>query len=173
MHIATSNTQYGYKSNLSAIDAIGVTESYMGKPTDATNLLLMDLSRAFDTINRTIPWATWYKNGLPVEMILHIRRWHQNALLMTKTQGQYGPQVNSNIGVYQGSAISVLLFTIYLGDMMEDYAALNLQNPIPMRHTQDCAPETQENNLHEYIKNQYAKMDKKRRKWKRNTTRKS
>ena len=44
---------------------------------------------------------------------------------MAKSHNQYGPPVINNIGVYQGSAISALLFIIYLGDMMEDYDAVN------------------------------------------------
>ena len=79
---------------------------------------------------------------------------------MTKTQRQYGPKVNNNIGVSQGSEISARLCTTYLDDMMEDYAALNLQDPIPMEHTQECAPETQDKNLREYTKKQYGKMGK-------------
>ena len=54
---------------------------------------------------------------------------------MPKQKGTYGTPGNNNIGVFRGSAISALLFIIYLDDMMEDYEALNIHKRITLKHT--------------------------------------
>ena len=97
----------------------------------------MDLSKAFDTIDRTLLWATLYRRGLPGEMIRPIGRGHQGQRLAPKYRGRYGEAEDNNIGVFQGSAISELICIIYLDDMMEDLASLNRRTDLPMRVIQD------------------------------------
>ena len=107
-----------------------------------THILLMDLSKAFDTVNRPLMWTTLYRKGIPIDMIKQIWRGHQNTQLLSKSHNQYGPPVLNNIGVFQGSAISALLFIIYLDDMMEDYDALNANKQILRKQTQErCTQE--------------------------------
>ena len=58
-------------------------------------------------------------------MIRHIRRGRQGTRLAPKYKGRYGEPKEDNIGVSQGSAISALLFIIYLGGVVGDLASLN------------------------------------------------
>jgi len=125
LHLITKNTQFGHKTHLSTIDAITKIESHLTQATPDTQLLLMGLTKAFDKVNRTIMWTTLYKKGIPIEMITHIRRGHLDTMLLPKTKRIYGKPTENNIGVFQGSAISALLFIIYQDDMMQDYEALN------------------------------------------------
>ena len=90
LHIITSNNQYGYKEKNSTIDAIMKVEQYLTTKNNATNILLMDLSKAFDTVNRTILWTSLYKAGLPIQLILHIRRGHIETTLQAKHNKLYG-----------------------------------------------------------------------------------
>ena len=77
---------------------------------------------------------TLYKKGLPLETIARIREGHRHTTICAKYQGKYGkPEIN-NVGVFQGSVISALLFIIYLDDMMEDYTAMNRQAKIPQEN---------------------------------------
>jgi len=55
--------------------------------------------------------------------------------LMTKINNRYGPPGNNNVGVFQVSEISALLFVIYLDGMMEDYQTLNTIREIPGKYT--------------------------------------
>ena len=135
MHILTANNQFGYKEGLSTTDAIQKVEEYINKATPDSHIILMDLSKAFDTINRPLLWTALYKKGIPIEMIKQIWRGHQNTQLMAKTNNQYGPKVINNVGVFQGSAISALLFIIYLDDVMGDYNALNANKQIATKQT--------------------------------------
>ena len=97
----------------------------------------MGLSKAFDTINRTLLWTTLYKKGIPGEMIRHIRRGHTGTRLAPKYKEKYGKLNGNNIGVFQRSAISALLFIIYLDDMVGDLEALNRRANLPIRIVQD------------------------------------
>ena len=55
-------------------DAILKIEQYIQEGTGGNQILLMGLSEAFDTINRTQLWTTLYKKGLPLETITRIRK---------------------------------------------------------------------------------------------------
>ena len=57
--------------------------------------------------------------------------------LAPKYRGRYGDADGGNIVVTQGSAISALLFIIYLDDMVEDLAALNRRTKLPIGIIQD------------------------------------
>ena len=107
----------------------------------------MDLSKAFDAVNRTILRTSLYKAGIPIQTILHIRRGHTNTTLQSKYNKQYGGEINNNIGVSQGSAASALLFIIYLQDMMDDFHALNYLHKIPYRETKQRDEQSKINTL--------------------------
>ena len=66
-----------------------------------TKILLMDLSKAFGTINRTLLWTTLYKKGIPEEMIRRVRRGHTGTRLAPKYKGRYGKLNENNIGASQ------------------------------------------------------------------------
>ena len=153
LHLLTPSTQYGYKSGLSTIDAIIKFEHEIKTGTSNLTLVLMDLSKAFDCANRTLLWNAIYKKGLPIPMIQHIRQGHQNTTLRRKDNGEYGLPVKNNVGVFQGSALSALLFIIYLDEVIQDYQALNDEAKLPQRHTIQTAAQTHTNNLLGHIKN--------------------
>jgi len=95
----------------------------------------MGLAKAFDAISRTQLWTTLYKKGIPVENITQIRQGRLKTTLCGKHRGRYGEEQQNNVGVFQGSAISALMFIIYIDDMMEDYNAINHKHQLPTRKT--------------------------------------
>ena len=125
MQIPTRNNQFAYKEGISMIAAIVKVEKYIENASRDAKILLMDLSKAVDTINRTLLRTTLYKKGIPIEMTNHIRQGHHGTKLPPKYKGRYGAPSPNNIGVSQGSAISALLFIIYMDEVMADNAALN------------------------------------------------
>ena len=137
MHLLTSNIQYGYKNGLSAIDAILKIEHAIHTGPKDTKIILMGLSKDFDCVNHTLLRAALYKMGLPLHTIFNIQKGHQNTTIRCKDANQYGEAILSNVGVFQGSALIALLFTIYLADMTQCYNALNDKAGAPQRyHTQ-------------------------------------
>jgi len=147
LHLLTGTNQYGYKQGLSTIDALYKVENYIQESNKDAQIILMGLTKAFGTINRTQLWTTLYKKGLLLENITQIRTGRQQTMLRAKHQGTYGPRQLNNKGVFQGSAISALLFIIYLDDMMEDYKEINYQAKLPTRMVMQRVPETGTGNI--------------------------
>ena len=98
LHLATPSTQYGYKNGLSAIDAIIKLEHAIKTGPDNLAIVLMDISKAFECVNRTLLWTTLYKKLIPTSTTQHIRQGHQNTTLRNKDNGQYGPPVKTTLG---------------------------------------------------------------------------
>ena len=120
--------------------------------TKDSQILRMGLSRAFDAINRTQLWAAIYKKGIPLYNIPHIRKGHHNTNLCAKHRGRYDPQIKNNIGVSQGSAVSALLFIIYLDDVTVDYDALSRNAGLSARQYTQRDPSAGNTELIEIIK---------------------
>ena len=63
-------------------------------------------------------------------------------MICAKHQCNYGEESKNNVGVFQGSAISALMFIIYLDDMMEDYEAMNHKAKLTARQQIIRGPNT-------------------------------
>ena len=135
LHFVTFNTQFGYKSGLSTIDAIIKLEQSIREGIENMAIILMDIAKAFGDVNRVLLWATLYKCGIPITAIQHIRGGLPKTILRHKENRTYGTPITNNVGVFQGSAISALLFIIYLDDVMQDYQAMNDNAQLPRRPT--------------------------------------
>jgi len=85
-----------------AIDAIIKVEQYVENANHGAEILLMDLSKAFGAINRTLLWETLYKEGIPIDMTKHIRQGRRDTKLAPKYKGKYGAPSADNRGIFQG-----------------------------------------------------------------------
>merc|ERR1712112_154893 len=83
--------------------------------------ILIDLSKAFDRVDRNKPWKILYEKGLPLSFINMIKIGHENNQLCSKVKGEYSKLINNNIGVFQGSPLSPILFIIYADYIMSKY----------------------------------------------------
>ena len=72
--------------------------------------------------------------------------------ISTQVQRKYAKANDNNVGVFQGAAISPLMFTMYLDDMMEDLEALKRTTNLLIRMIQDRPHQQQEELLLEEIK---------------------
>ena len=101
----------------------------------------MDLANAFGKVNRKILWGKLYREGLPTQTIYRIKQGHQNTTLRYKDNGEDGPAIQNNIVAPQGSALSALLFIIYIDDMRHDYQATNAPQQLPKRNAIQTNPQ--------------------------------
>merc|ERR1712112_748961 len=83
--------------------------------------ILIDLSKAFDRVDRNKLWKILYEKGLPISFINMIKIGHDNNQLCSKVKGEYSKLINNNIGVFQGSPLSPILFIIYADYIMNKY----------------------------------------------------
>ena len=124
MNLIAESTQFGYKQKSSCIDVLNKVHNFLRKDGKA-ELLMMDLSKAFDAVNRKLLWTALYRKGVPIELIRMLREGHKKTSLAPKNKGMYGDDIETNVGVFQGASFSALGFIIYLCDMMGDLQALN------------------------------------------------
>ena len=119
MGLLTRETQTAYKTGRSTLGILSLIQNQI-QHEDTKQLLLLDLSKAFDSINRNILWAILYGKGVPWNLIKQIRSGHKANKLCPKYNGVIGPQMYNNKGVFQGSPISAMRFIIYFDQLIGD-----------------------------------------------------
>ena len=126
---------FGY---ISKDDAVIKVEQYFKQAGNNAKILLMDLSKTFDTINRALALTddTIRKRTAWGNDHANQKRTRMGADLHANTRG-YGKLNEDNVGVFRGSAISEVLLIIYLDGVMEDLEALSRRTNLPIRIVQD------------------------------------
>ena len=122
LNLLTNEQQCAYKTNKSTMDIIYLIKNKYIKG-EIKGQILLDLSKAFDRINRSKLWYILYEYGLPENLLYAIVNSHQNTQLSARHQNNRGPLIPNNIGVFQGNPLSPQLFIIYAAHAMNNYNA--------------------------------------------------
>lgn len=111
-----SITQSGFRTNRSTSDVLWCYQ-WMIAMTQKFHMVLrligIDMSKAFDSVNRTMLLEALNQFLQPTEVRM-IRYLLSTTRLRTRIKGQLGPWFATNAGIPQGDALSPLLFAIYL-----------------------------------------------------------
>ena len=96
--------------------------------------LLLDMSKAFDTVNRNQLFETLEEILLPDEIhLLHILT--NDVKLKVRVGAYYGPEFTTSVGIMQGDCLSAVLFILYLAK------ALSSRPPIETEHCYSRPPQ--------------------------------
>jgi len=131
LNLLTSESQTEYKNSRSTLGVLSLLQKNI-KNDNATGLILMDLSKAIDAIDRNLLWAILYEKGPPWDCIRLIRMGHTNNQLRPNYKGALGNSTHNNRGVFQGSPLRAMLFITYFDSMMRGYTQ-NLHGKIKHR----------------------------------------
>ena len=82
-----------------------------------TGMILIDLQKAFDTINHDILLKKMSLAGFSCQSITWFESYLSNRRFQVSIKNKYSNVANINCGVPQGSILGPLLFLLYVNDM--------------------------------------------------------
>ena len=83
------------------------------------HLLFIDLTKAFDTVNRTALWSVLHKLGCPPKFIQIIRSFHEGMLGSVIENGEASVPFPVTTGVKQGCVLAPTLFSLLFAQMLD------------------------------------------------------
>jgi len=78
----------------------------------------IDLTKAFDTVDRSALWEVLLKIGCPPDFINIIRSFHEGMRASVIENGEMSSGFNATNGTKQGCVLAQLLFTIFFAMML-------------------------------------------------------
>ena len=115
-----SDDQYGFTKGKSTEDALIAFTDCIYKALDDklyTISVLVDYSKAFDTVNHSILLAKMEKYGVRGIPLQIFASYFENRRHVTKINNILSTEKTLNMGVPQGSLLSPLLLLIYINDV--------------------------------------------------------
>ena len=95
---------------------------------NCTSVTLIDLKKAFDTVNHLILCKKIYLYGLKNKELCWFRSYLSHRMQCCKVDGQISTFEDITCGVPQGSCLGPLLFLVYINDLhlSSDYSEVNM-----------------------------------------------
>ena len=110
-------SQCGFRKCRGTIDMLFVARQLQEKAREQQRDLCMafiDLSKAFDTVDRQLLWQVLAKFGCPSKFVNMIRAFHSGMLATVFVAGEESEPFDVGVGVKQGCAMAPVLFNIFL-----------------------------------------------------------
>jgi len=109
-------SQCGFRTGRSIIDMIFSLTQLQEKCTEQHKdlyLIFIDLTKAFDTVNRESFWAMLSKIGCPDKFVNIIRSFHDGMLAHVIDGGNISAAFSVTSGTKQGCVLAPLLFSFF------------------------------------------------------------
>ena len=110
-------SQCGFRKERGTTDMIFVARQLQEKCREQQRNLCMafiDLSKAFDTVDRSMLWMVLAKFGCPEKFVNMIKAFHTDMMATVCVAGEESEAFGVAVGVKQGCAMAPVLFIIYL-----------------------------------------------------------
>ena len=77
-------------------------------------LAFIDLTKAFDTVNRPLLWGILSKFGCPPQFLAVLREFHDGMTARVVVGGHESDPFSVNVGVKQGCVLAPVIFNLFL-----------------------------------------------------------
>ena len=134
-------TQCGFRANRSTVDMIFAARQLMEKCREQRRDLyvaFVDLSKAFDSVDRELLWSILQKSGCPPRYTQVVRELHDGMKVSVRYGGDLSEAFEVARGVKQGCVLAPVLFNLYLQCVTRLLAAsLDSRNLIHLNYRTD------------------------------------
>ena len=116
-------SQCGFRKDRGTIDMISTARQLQEKCQEQNVDLYMtfvDLTKAFDTVNRDGLWKIMAKFGCPPRYIAMVRQFHDGMQARVQNDGEYSEPFPVTNGVKQGCVMAPTLFSMMFSAMLTD-----------------------------------------------------
>lgn len=120
MHITEDilpETQCGFRQNRSTLDMVFAARQVQEKCREQNKdlyITFIDLTKAFDTVDRDILWRILQKFGVPPKFLGILKQFHSGMQASVLVGGQKSPPFPVKVGVKQGCVLAPVIFNLFL-----------------------------------------------------------
>ena len=129
-----SSLQAGFRAGRSCEDQIlRITQAIddaLNRGPDRSVLVLLDFSKAYDTVWREKLLMTMLQKGVPVEIVRWLRRFLENRQAKVELHGHRSRCMKLEQGLPQGSVLSPLLFLFYIDTLANELESMGLDDVV-------------------------------------------
>lgn len=116
-----SESQCGFRKLRGTVDMVFAVRQLQEKCVEQhqdLHLLFIDLTKAFDTVNRTALWAILSRLGCPPRFVAIVRAFHDGMLGRVIENGDTSDPFPVSNGVKQGCVLAPTLFSLLFAQML-------------------------------------------------------
>ena len=125
----SADYQFGFKKKTGvnhAIYSVRKTVEYFIERDSTVNLCALDLSKAFDKMNRFALFIKLMKRNCPILLINVLDCWYAKSVTCVKWGSTLSRYVDLTAGVRQGGVVSPVLFAVFINDVLVQLQDSNL-----------------------------------------------
>lgn len=125
-----SDLQFGFKEKLGcshAIFSLRQCVEYFVSRGSSVFMAALDAKKAFDRLNHVKLFHRMCDAGIPVCLVKLLLNWYSKNMVVVKWNNCYSSPCFLKSGVRQGGVISLILFNIYIGTVMNSLVLSDLR----------------------------------------------
>jgi exonuclease III len=114
--------QSGFRAHRSVLDSQHTARRLLETAKSCNVRLYMafvDISKAYDTVDRDLLWCVLHRIGVPRKMVGVIKAFHDNMTASVRVGGEKSDVFSVDGGLGQGCVLAPLLFNIYFNALLE------------------------------------------------------